>query len=107
MDKIIEQKKGWRRVFTKKALPFWIGTIVVAFIVWLILRDNASTLRVNADTLSISEVKQGEFNDYIRISGQVQPMTSIQISPQEGGTVQEIIIEEGSKVKKKVWTFRF
>ena len=100
MDKIIEQKKGWRRVFTKKALPFWIGTIVVAFIVWLILRDNASTLRVNADTLSISEVKQGEFNDYIRISGQVQPMTSIQISPQEGGTVQEIIIEEGSKVKK-------
>ena len=48
--------------------------------------------------LSISEVLSGEFNDYIRISGQVQPMTTIQISPQEGGIVQQIIIEEGSKV---------
>ena len=100
MDKIIEQKKGWRRLFTRKALPYWFGISVAAFIVWLLFRDDASTLRVNADTLSISEVKQGEFNDYIRISGQVQPMTSIQISPQEGGIVQEILIEEGSQVKK-------
>ena len=63
------------------------------------MRDDATTLRVNAGTLSISEVLSGEFNDYIRVSGQVQPMTTIQISPQEGGIVQEILIEEGSKVK--------
>ena len=85
--------------FTKKALPFWFGALMAAFILWLVLRDDASTLRVNGETLSISEVRSGEFNDYIRISGQVQPMTTIQISPQEGGIVQEILIEEGSKVK--------
>ena len=99
MDKIIEKKKGWRVAFTKKALPYWFGAIVLAFILWLFLRDNSATLRVNADTLTISEVSQGEFNDYIRISGQVQPMTTIQISPQEGGIVQEIVTEEGTKVK--------
>ena len=98
MDKIIEKKKGIALAFTKKALPFWFGALMAAFILWLVLRDDASTLRVNGETLSISEVRSGEFNDYIRISGQVQPMTTIQISPQEGGIVKEIIIEEGSKV---------
>ena len=98
MDKIIEKKKGIAVAFTKKALPFWFGALMAAFILWLVLRDDASTLRVNGETLSISEVRSGEFNDYIRISGQVQPMTTIQISPQEGGIVKEIIIEEGSKV---------
>ena len=98
MDKVIEKKKGVAVAFTKKALPYWFGALFGAFILWLVLRDDASTLRVNADTLSISEVRSGEFNDYIRISGQVQPMTTIQISPQEGGIVQEILIEEGSKV---------
>ncbi len=99
MDKIIEKKKGWRTAFTKKTLPYWFGALLLVFILWLIFRDNSATLRVNSDTLTISEVSQGEFNDYIRISGQVQPMTTIQISPQEGGIVQEIVTEEGTKVK--------
>ena len=99
MDRIIEKKKGIQVAFTKKALPYWLGALLVAFIVWLLVRDNSSTLRVNPETLFISEVQSGEFNDYIRISGQVQPMTTIQVSPQEGGIVQEIVIEEGSVVK--------
>ena len=99
MDKIIEKKKGIALAFTKKALPYWFGALMIVFIGWLIFRDDASTLRVNGETLSINDVRSGEFNDYIRISGQVQPMTTIQISPLEGGIVQEIIIEEGSKVR--------
>ena len=99
MDRIIEKKKGIKVAFTKKALPYWFGALLVAFIIWLLVRDNSSTLRVNPETLFISEVQSGEFNDYIRISGQVQPMTTIQVSPQEGGIVQEIVIEEGSLVK--------
>ena len=99
MDKIIEKKKGWRAAFTKKALPYWGGALFLALILWLVLRDNSATLRVNADSLTISQVSQGEFSDYIRVSGQVQPMTTIQISPQEGGIVQEIVTEEGSRVK--------
>lgn len=98
MDKIIEKKRGVALVFTKKAFPYWLGAFLVVFVAWLILRDDASVLRVKEETLSINEVRSGEFNDYIRLSGQVQPMTTIQISPQEGGIVQEIIIEEGSKV---------
>ena len=100
MDKIIEKKKGIAAAFTKKALPYCFAAIMAIFVLWLVLRDNSSKLRINRDTLTINEVKSGEFNDYIRISGQVQPMTTIQISPLEGGIVQEIIIEEGGQVRK-------
>ena len=99
MDKIIEKKTGWRVAFTKKALPWWLGALLLAFIVYLIVRPNNKTLRVDRDTVMVSDAVMGEFNDYIRISGRVQPMTTIQLSPQEGGIVEKILIEEGSTVK--------
>ena len=99
MDKIIEKKTGWRVAFTKKALPWWLGALLLVFVIYLIARPNNKTLRVDKDTVTISSAIKGEFNDYIRISGRVQPMTTIQLSPQEGGIVEKILIEEGSPVK--------
>ena len=99
MDKIIEKKTGWRVAFTKKALPWWLGVLLLVFVIYLIARPNNKTLRVDKDTVTISAAVKGEFNDYIRISGRVQPMTTIQLSPQEGGIVEKILIEEGSPVK--------
>ena len=100
MDRVIERKKGISRIISRKAIPYWIGGIVVAFAIYLIFRPNVKTLRINSETLSIQTVRVGEFNDYVRISGQVQPMTTVQLSLQEGGIVQEIIVEEGCMVKK-------
>ena len=100
MDRILEKKKGINLIFTKKAVPFWLGAVLVAFIVWLVARDDSKKLRVNMDNISVSAVTMGQFNDYIRISGQVAPITTIQISPLEGGVVQEIVAEEGSRVKR-------
>ena len=99
MDKIIEKKTGWRVAFTKKALPWWLGALLLVFVIYLIARPNNKTLRVDKDTVTIANAVKGEFNDYIRISGRVQPMTTIQLSPQEGGIVEKILIEEGSPVK--------
>ena len=100
MDRKIEKKKGLALLFSRKALPYWFGTFIAAFILWVALRDNSSTLRVNADLITIGEVQSGEFNDYIRISGQVHPMTTVQLSPRESGIVKAIITEEGSTVKE-------
>ena len=100
MDRIIEKKKGINVIFTKKAVPFWLGAVLVAFIVWLVARDDSKKLRIDADNISVNAVTQGQFNDYIRISGQVAPITTIQISPLEGGVVQEIVAEEGTRVKR-------
>ena len=63
MDIKLEKKKGWRALFQKKNLPYAFAGAFVIFVAWLLLRDNASTLRVDADVVTVSEVRGGEFND--------------------------------------------
>ena len=99
MDKIIEKKKGIARAFTLKALPYWLGSAVAVLLIILLARSSNGAMRIDPETLTIATVTKGDFNDYIRLNGQVLPMTTIQISPQEGGVVQKIIVEEGTQVK--------
>ncbi|MBR6843607.1 MAG: biotin/lipoyl-binding protein, partial [Bacteroidales bacterium] len=100
MDRQIEPAKGIRKLFTRKALPYWGGALLLVFIGWLALRDDARKLRVGGEAITVSEVRCGEFNDYIRISGRVVPMTTVQLSPLEGGVVQAIVAEEGAHVRE-------
>ena len=100
MDIRIEKKKGIRALFTKKGIPYLAGALFLVFVLWLLLRDNSSTLRVDARTISVGQVVRGEFNDYIRVTGQVQPITTVQLSPLEAGIVERLVVEEGTSVKK-------
>lgn len=100
MDIRIEKKKGLRALFTKRGIPYLAGALFLLFVVWLLVRDNSSTLRVDARTISVGTVARGEFNDYIRVTGQVQPITTVQLSPLEAGIVERLVVEEGASVRK-------
>ena len=100
MDRVLEQKKGFRKAFTRKAVPYWLGAFVLIFVVYLIAKGNQKTLRIDGKSITVSDVTKGEFKDYIRINGQVQPMVTIQLSPMEGGVVEQILIEEGTTVRQ-------
>ena len=100
MDRVIEKKKGIRAVFRKKNIPYFLAGVFVIFVLWLLLRDKSSTLKVDANTVTIGDVRLGEFDDYVRVSGQVQPITVVQVSLLESGVVQEKLIEAGSMVRK-------
>ena len=98
MDRVIEKTKTQRLI---KHWPYVAGGIVILIIIaWLVFGNHASTLRVDKDELTISEVKSAEFKDYVRTNGQVLPIQVVQISPEEGGIVMEKVVEEGSHVKK-------
>ena len=99
MDKELPKITGWRRAVTKKAIPWWCGGIAIIAIVVLLATTSSNSMRVDRVNLTTATVEKGEFNDYTRISGNVQPLVSVQLSPHEGGIVQEILIEEGSQVK--------
>ncbi len=98
MDIEIKQKKFWipRKYWT------WIGggVIVVAALLWLALGNFSSTLKVDSRGLSIGDVKQAQFDDYVSVDGNVVPIQVVQISPEEGGVVMERVAEEGSHVRK-------
>lgn len=100
MDKIIEKKTGWRAAFTRKAVKYWLAGAFAILMTILLLNTGGSSLRIDGSSIISGDVTEGEFNDYIRISGQLQPMVTIQLSPLEGGTVEKIFVEEGAKVSK-------
>ena len=100
MDIRIEKKKGLRALFTKRGIPYLAGAVLLIFVVWLLVRGNSSRLRIDARTISVGEVARGEFNDYIRVTGQVQPITTVQLSPLEAGVVERPVVEEGASVHK-------
>jgi len=97
MDIQLEKKKGLR----KKHIPYIIaGFLVLTAFIWLIFGNHASKSKVNKDSVIVQNVITGEFNDYIRINGQVQPINTIYLSAMEGGMVAEKVVEEGAVVRK-------
>ena len=98
MDRVIEKTRTQRLM---KYWPYGAGAIVVLIVMgWLIFGNHAATLRVNREELTVSEVCQAEFKDYVRTNGRVLPIQVVQISPEEGGIVMEKVVEEGTMVKK-------
>lgn len=97
MDIQLEKKKGLQ----KKHIPYVVGGILFLTMVgWIAFGDHSSTLKVDARSVNIGDVIKAEFNDFVRVDGQVQPITVVQLSPEEGGIVQEKVVEEGTQVKK-------
>ena len=66
----------------------------------MIFGGTVSTYRTEKEKLTIAEVTQGKFDDYITITGNVAPIATIYMDAYEGGRVTEKLIEEGATVKK-------
>lgn len=96
MDRPIEKKSFPRRYAGYIAA----AVVAVALLAWLIFGSTASTMTIDSNEITISDVTRGEFDDYVRLNGQVVPIQVVQISPEEGGIVCEKVIEEGTKVRK-------
>ncbi len=97
MDIKIEKKKGLR---PKHYGYIALGLFVLFVGYQLIFASSVSTFRTEKDKLSIAEVSQGKFDDYITINGNVAPIATIYMDAYEGGRVTEKLIEEGATVKK-------
>jgi len=97
MDKPIPRKKGLQ----KKHIGYIAGAVVFLILLYVaFFADRTSTYRVEKEKLIIESVVEGQFNDYITVPGTVEPISTIFLDAQEGGRVEEILIEEGSMVKK-------
>ncbi|MDI9532028.1 MAG: HlyD family efflux transporter periplasmic adaptor subunit [Bacteroidota bacterium] len=96
MDIKIEKKKGLQR---KHILWIAGGLLFIFLLVKIIAGAGTKTLKVDRDKITISNVTRGQFNDYIRVSGQVEPIATIYLDAEEGGRVKERLIEEGATVK--------
>lgn len=97
MDKV-KPKKFW----TTQRIGIISGSVLlVSFIVYqLFFADQRSKLNVEQDKLTISTVSQGKFDEFIVVTGVVQPLKTIQLDAIVGGYVTEKLIEGGNMVKQ-------
>lgn len=96
MDTPIERKS---RLKKKHLYAVAGGAFFLVYLLYFIFRDTSSSMKVDKERLTISTIVQSEFNDYIRVIGQVLPDRIIYLDAIEGGRVEERLIEEGAQVK--------
>jgi len=97
VDRQIEKKK-----WTIKKI---VTIVVIAGIVLLIAASYYSTsgkskLNVDMERITISEVSNGTFQEFIPVNGVVSPLTTIYLDANEGGRVEEKFVEDGAVLKK-------
>jgi len=98
MDRKIEKKF---RFFSKRTLWISIVSIIVLLVAYnLVFGDKSSKLNVELEKISIAEIQRDVFQDYIAVIGTVEPIQTIYLDAIESGRVEEILREEGSKLKK-------
>jgi HlyD family secretion protein len=96
MDRKIE-KKFWT---LKRAGTYGGITALVVFVAYqFIFADRRSTLKVEMDKITISEVQKAEFKEFIPQTGIVAPSRTVYLDAIEGGNIKRIVRESGSMLK--------
>ncbi len=96
MDIQLKKKKGLKR----KHFLIGAGILVVVFFSFqAFFNSSVSTLNVDYEKLSVEEVAEGIFHDYITVTGNVEPIATIFLDAREGGRVEEKVAEEGEMLK--------
>ena len=97
MDRVIAKKKwGRKRIFTI------VGIVAIVLLVGgaYYFTSGKPRLNVEAERITISEIKSGPFREFIPVNGVVLPITTIYLDALEGGRVEEKYVEDGAVMKK-------
>ena len=98
MDKVIERKGR----FSKKQIWYGVaGFVGLALILMIVFADKSRKLNVDLEKITVEEVREDLFKDYIAVIGTVAPIQTIYLDATESGSrVESIVTREGSMVKK-------
>lgn len=96
MDRKITKKRfTWQRLLLAAA-----GLALVGFLVASIWKNaGTSRLNVQSERLMVDTVGQGTFQEFIPVTGVVEPLRTVIIDAVEGGKVEEKFVEDGAFVK--------
>lgn len=97
MDRAIKKKK-----WTPQRIGLGIAVLAfAAFSVYSIaLAGRQSSLNVNREKITISKVERGVFDEFIVVTGVVQPLKTYQLDAIEGGYVAQKLLDGGASVRQ-------
>ena len=92
------EKKPW---YIRYRYYLLTGAAFVIFLIYVItLSLGPRKLRIDTENIQLAEVRNGKFMEYVDVEGLVQPILTIKVNTQEGGSVERVVAEEGSMLKK-------
>ena len=97
VDRIIKKRKWGRKRWLMIGAVAGVG--VLALMAYK-LTTGKSKLNVESERITISEVKNGPFQEFIPVNGVVMPQTTIYLDALEGGRVEDKFVEDGAMMKK-------
>ncbi len=96
MDRVIQKKR-----FTPQRI--FLGIAIVAFLVFAvrtISSGSQSSLNVNREKITVSPVTRAVFDEFIVVTGVVQPLKTYQLDAIEGGYVVQKYLDGGATIKQ-------
>jgi HlyD family secretion protein len=94
MDRVVERKRFDRRILIAGAAAAVLGLVLLF---WL-FAPRADSVTVARDRLSISEVHEGTFDDFLPLRARVTPLVTVYLDAVEGGQVQKKLVDDGAQV---------
>lgn len=104
MDRALEPKRGPSAGVIALA-AFGAVALVLGYLVYM--RSGETRLRVDATRLTMAMVETGEFRDYFPFDGVVEPVTTMYLDVEEGGRVEQILVDGGQHVEAGALILRF
>lgn len=79
---------------------YGVVAIALSWLLWTSLSSsNGKVLSVNDQRITVSQVAEGVFEDFIPIRGRVAPAKTVYLDAIEGGRVEKILVEDGVELQ--------
>lgn len=105
MDRVLERKPWWSG--GRLVVPAVVIATILGLTYLVIDRAGRSRLTVDPVRMTTALVQSGDFREYFPFDGTVEPRTSVYLDIEEGGRVEEILVEGGRHVEKGELILRF
>ncbi|GAB3641503.1 efflux RND transporter periplasmic adaptor subunit [Spirosoma arcticum] len=91
-----------KRFWTNQRLALSGGSVLLTGLLayTIFFADRRSKLNVEKDKITVSNVSTGPFEDFIAVTGVVQPLKTIRLDAIAGGYVTQKLVEGGTTVKQ-------
>jgi HlyD family secretion protein len=97
MDRVLPKKK-WNN--KRLATIGGVAALVLLIAASYYFTSGNSKLNVDKERITIAEVKDDSFREYIPVNGMVLPISTIYLDASVGGRVEEKFVEDGAIMKK-------
>jgi HlyD family secretion protein len=96
MDRVVESKRMDKRIL----IGAGAGAILLLILLFWLFAPRSGSQTVNPARLSISQVQQGVFEDFLPLRARVAPLVTVYLDAVEGGRVEQLTVEDGASVTK-------